>query len=329
MNALKRINPMTLLEKLGSYTLRNDVGNVLDENQKRAFLQFVKDFIPRKHKRIIYRGDSLDDMKAQFKYKNIDNNMLPYYIFAMGPKARACWDMTPKLIASNTTVENFKSILKKLRDGLKGYNHGGSYRTKRMNVFVASNEDFCKKIISDSASIEHNYQRLSKVEKEIINLFYLTLLHTLNSNGFGHRSTYLSATTSYLMAEHFAKDIIFFGWYPTTGNFWHNGGRIVNDCRGGEYKGIPLCKPAYAFQQEISLRCGLLPHFMLGYKMKANNVFYVNPAIESIANTNRSYEDIIENGFDIDQSNFEDFCKQTNFRYYFTVCNGHYELHRL
>lgn len=320
---------MTLIERLSSYTLRTNEGDVLDDYNRRTFLNFVSEFLPLKGKRIVYRGDSFQNIKSQFNEENIDNHLLSHYIFVMGTKARACWDMTPILMVGNTEPKNFNSILHELREALKGFAKGSPSRVRKMKNFVSANKNFCHEVMNNSTMIELNYQRLDDDDKVFVNLFYLTLLHTLNSNGFGHRSTFLSTTTNYYWANRFAKDIIFFGWYPTTGDFGRNGGRIINECHGVMYKGIPLSTPAYVEQNEISLRCGLLPHFMIGYKMKVTDDFYVNPALINAANSGRAYKDIIENGFYIDQSSFADLCRSSNFHCYFTVCEGHYELHKL
>ena len=43
---------------------------------------------------------------------------------------------------------------------------------------------------------------------------------------------------------------------------------------------MPYCDtPVYPGQKEVTLRCGFLPHFIIGFKVK--NCFYVNPAVFS------------------------------------------------
>lgn len=318
-----------LRDRLEAFTLKDVNGNILTIDQRQRFLGFLEELCQQNGKHIIYRGESLKNLKSQFRGNQLDENELAHYIFIMGEKARSCWDLKPVLVCGATTDQNFILILVTLKHTLESRDYDNYGKTLAMHSYKMNNAPFVDKIVNHMPDVIRAYNQLDDDEKELVNLFYITLLHTINWRAFGRGSTFISTTKSFQTAVKFSKDIVFVGWYPTSGTFGHNGGRVVNDNIRDNYKGIPLCSPVFYRQKEISLRCGLLPHFVLGYIVKATNEFFVNPGIKETLAEHRDMADIIENGLSIDQTDFLDYCRKTNFRYYFTVLNGHYELHRL
>ena len=102
--------------------------------------------------------------------------------------------------------------------------------------------------------------------------------------------------------------------------------------------GFPCCDtPVYPEQKEVSLRCGILPHFIIGFQAGCH--FYVNPAIFSTMNKLEEIDSFQElctfkkhlllYGLDIDQSDFKEFCRKTNFKRYYTYDEGKYHLHSI
>lgn len=103
-------------------------------------------------------------------------------------------------------------------------------------------------------------------------------------------------------------------------------------------KGLPYYElPVYPDQKEVALRCGFLPHFIVGFMVGSR--FYVNPAISrsmdrmmglrSFKELNEFKHQLIRCGLDVDQSNFEEFCRMTNFKRYYTYDGEKYEIHCL
>ena len=88
---------------------------------------------------------------------------------------------------------------------------------------------------------------------------------------------------------------------------------------------------------QISLHFGILPHFIIGVAVKKD--FFVNPAIFATMDqmaANDSYRtlcsfrrNVLQNGLSVDQTNFMDFCRQTNYRRYYTVDHRQYSVHIL
>ena len=97
--------------------------------------------------------------------------------------------------------------------------------------------------------------------------------------------------------------------------------------------GLPYCNSAvFPNQEEIAIRCGLLPHFIIGYAVGRN--FYVNPAIFNAIDRMHEIGTFIEkcsymrriqlHGLVDNQENFEEFCQRTNFKKYFTFDGDDY-----
>ena len=143
------------------------------------------------------------------------------------------------------------------------------------------------------------------------------------------------------MADQFTSDATIYGWVPrsqmrkrlksiefvVTENYFHV-----------KRLGLPYCEtPVYPEQKEIALRCGILPHFIIGFKV--GRYFYVNPAIfRSMDNMEKLgtfrklctfKRNIICNGLEVDQTNFEEFCRKTNFKRFYTFDGNEYEIHCL
>lgn len=173
----------------------------------------------------------------------------------------------------------------------------------------------------------------------------MSIAHTINSHKYQKASNFVSTTTSLEVADIFTNDVSVYGWIPKISVRSQTKNQVKTiECIIVKNKsdildlGFPFCDtPIYPEQKEILLRCGMLPHFIIGFKIK--NSFYVNPAIFSSMNDmeeSNSFKklcafkrDLITSGLSIDQSNFEDFCRKTNFKRYYTYDGEIYQLHSL
>lgn len=173
-------------------------------------------------------------------------------------------------------------------------------------------------------------------------MYYLAIAHTINDREYRDVSTLISTTTNANVASRFAHDVIINGWVPQI--IWKSSYRRrtieqvdINDNLSIKRTGLPYCKVAvFPNQEEIAIRCGLLPHFIIGFVIAKD--FYVNPAVFSAIDTMHglgSFRDLFAYrrrlqlyGMEINQENFEEFCRRTNFKRYYTF-DGDYTMHRL
>ena len=133
---------------------------------------------------------------------------------------------------------------------------------------------------SDEHNKEHfeNLSQLSAAEANKVADYYLSILHTIGKSG-NDKSYFLSSSTNYLVANKFqGNNVIIYGWLPRKGIK----SRIIkyNDIETNSQYVKSLNLPTYQFpidpeQCEICIKCGLLPHFIIGFQH--DNRFYINP----------------------------------------------------
>ena len=111
-----------------------------------------------------------------------------------------------------------------------------------------------------------------------------------------------------------------YGWLPRKGLK----NRIIkyNDAEINNIFIKSLNLPTYQFhiypeQSEICIKCGLLPHYIIGFQH--NKRFYINP------NTLKQWNDnIVYEGLDLDQKEFNDMFKATKLKQSFIFIDGNY-----
>lgn len=289
----------------------------------------------------VMRGESNENLIEQFEADANNPALLAKYLFMTGEKGRVCWENRKYLDPDDTGKENFEAICKALARYIKGGCRGDSGRAQRMRDFYNRNEAFCRafECIDDIVS---RYDKLKEKDKRRVNLYYLAVAHTINSYDYKKTSSYVSTTTDGNIAKKFTADVCIYGWVPRVAISQVRMKTIdVVDTEDTEFikrKGLPCCdSPVYPDQKEIALRCGFLPHFIIGFMVGSK--FYVNPAVSRSMDKMqemRSFQELnafklrlIMYGLDVDQNDFEEFCKMTNFKRYYTFDGKNYEIHCL
>lgn len=336
---------ISLYFALSNSKILKDNGQPLSQREIVQFWNFMNMLTGSRYTTFIMRGESNENLRKQFNRDTDSPNLLAQSIFMAGEKARLCWANIKYLDPDDTSLNNFRSICKLLSTSIIDGRHRGSCsRKQKMQDFFIRNEEFC----NDINKIEEliiKYKKLSTKDRKKVNLYYLSIAHTINSYNYQKASNFVSTTSSSAEADIFTTDIIIYGWIPRIylKNQPSNKPKpiefvIAKNASEIFNLGFPCCNtPVYPEQKEILLRNGILPHFIIGFKINSN--FYVNPAIfNSMNNIERvdSFKklcafkrNLIINGLDIDQSLFEDFCKTTNFKRYYTFDGEIYELHAL
>ena len=179
-------------------------------------------------------------------------------------------------------------------------------------------------------NIDNFSQTIEKVRKNIkikIRDYYLTLIHHIGDKSYYPDSPFLSVTTDLRIAERFSKDnndkIILFGWLPlnrlcpdyaVTFDYLNSIDEKLEEMNLPTY-----IESFYPEENEISLKGGLLPHYLIGYFYLDRNsamTFEINPNILKIPNNSTDW---IEKGLPIDQSGFWITLKNTNIKGSFWV----------
>lgn len=289
----------------------------------------------------VMRGESNENLMDQFGTDADHPDLLAKYLFMLGEKGRICWENKSYLDPDDTREANFEAICKALARYIKEGCRGKSGRAQRMRDFYDRNEGFCRAFES-IGDIVSKYVKLKAKDRRKINLYYLTVAHTINSYDYKKNSSYVSTTTDRNVAQDYALDVCIYGWVPKM-VISHAQMKTIDvvDTENYEFvkrKGLPYCNtPVYPNQKEVALRCGFLPHFMIGFMVGSK--FYVNPAIsrsmdnmqemKSFQELNAFKHRLIMYGLDVDQRNFDEFCKMTKFKRYYTFDGRNYEIHCL
>lgn len=163
----------------------------------------------------------------------------------------------------------------------------------------------------------------SEEMKVLVRDYYLYLLHTAGRKGVADESMLVSTSTQWLQAEAFvsrlnAGKIIYYYFVPAPFERYC----ITSQISTHAFDLIRyLSLPVYAFnsglypkQREVSIRGGLLPHFMLGILRVDLNEFVVNPHL--LAMPEEDLDSILVSGIKIDQSDFNDRIKETLYQRY-------------
>lgn len=289
----------------------------------------------------VFRGESDDNLMSQFGVDSRSPELLSKYLFMVGEKGKVCWENKRYLDLDDTSKENFETICRSLARYIREGCRGANSRAQNLRDFYTRNEVFCC-AFDNIDDIVARYEKLKAKDKRRVNLYYLAIAHTINSYDYKKASSYVSTTTDGRIARDFTTDVCIYGWVPKMEN-GHSQMKTIDfvDTGDNEFvkrKGLPYCNsPVYPDQKEIALRCGFLPHFIIGFMVGSR--FYVNPAISrsmdrmqemrSFQELNGFKHQLMKYGLEVDQSNFEEFCRMTNFKQYYTFDGVKYQIHCL
>ena len=328
---------------LSNKKLLNSSGQVLSLNELLKLWEFYNLIKGSSYSRLILRGESDENLYRQFYADTTTPVALAGCLFMTGEKARNCWNNNNFVDADDTSPDNFKRICESLYHAIHDGERSSSKRAKRIRFYCLNNAEFCK-AFENIPSIVKEYVRLAVRDKQTANLYYLSIIHTINSLEYKRNSGFVSTTTDARVAGEFADDCIIYGWVPKHPHISIAGSaRTIDlvDSRNNKtlkQLGLPYQNtPIYPEQNEISIRCGLLPHFIFGFT--AGKSFYFNPAIfptidkmhelttfRALSNYRKGLQ---LGGLEVNQEGFEDFLRRTNYRRYFTYDGDEYSLHQI
>ena len=293
-------------------TYLNDNLSALTEKQLEEFITKFESICNSPLSKMIFRGDTNTNFRKQYKISSEKTSLLELakYLFLIGEKGKHFWNgetLPFEILGSDSDVIEYiwykvSSLLKEMK----------------MKEFLFSKEGkelFIKKI-----------EGINENQKRMILDYYYSYVHTCNSQNSHFLSTSESFSTA-LKFLHSHSGIVIVGWVPEN----HCNEMMIDyedvcQNRGNiESLGFPTFETLYPEQKEICLKCGILPHFIIGFYAPKKRMFVINPALFM---TTCNMEEIIINGFDVDQSEFLEELKKTGYSKCYWYDKGIYKVIR-
>lgn len=222
----------------------------------------------------------------------------------------------------------FEEIYRRLKDKLCAVNFTNSRTVDRVKQLIKESPNFCT-FFQDPNSEKCFIDKINEQAEEIkrgIRDYYLALFHTIGRSMVGNSSTVVSTSIDPCVAEEFQREgIIIITWTlkkkSTPSHIDINDLEIHKTIKK---LGLPAVSSSpYPEQKEFCIKCGILPHFILGYIWK-DSKFVVNKYLLEQIQEDYQIQDIIRNGIKIDQRSFEEVLSQTSFKKYFSFTDGQY-----
>lgn len=297
------------MEKKSSKLSLYNKDHLLSQADENTFWEFFKNLKSSRKVRFIYRGTN--KLKKQYNVETSNIPVLSSYIFMIGEKGKAF---------SDTHIREYNT----LKFIWEKINIICCTMTNDNNVskFLNKNQNF-KEYFSDNNNKEHFLNLNTHPHKKKIIDYYLVFLHTVGKRLGNDNSYFLSTSAGYETAHTFANNggIILYGWVPRKGLKQ----QIIDYEDVNKYnefieaQGLPAYKIAmYPKQEEICLKCGLLPHFIIGFQDQ--DKFYINPNIL----TTRWDDNIVYNGINVDQTKFDEVIRHTRYKRTAFCYDGNY-----
>lgn len=311
---------MDIIQGFEKISLTTKGREIKNKNEKKMFYSFLERL---KGAPILYRGVDGDYLRRIYNADTSNTSLLSDLMFLYGDKGEIfCSEMKFDNDINNSERICFESILNNLQKSFSDPSSNNRSVNNRMSVFMQENQttieallsynvlDWCKKI-----------DALPQIIKSAIKDYYMSFLHTIGKSGYGNYSYFLSTTKEESVAEYFRNNdekngAIIVGWSNSKGI-------KCSDSLGlrdvvSKY-GFPTFKtPFYPRQKEITYKCGLLPHFIVGFHYHGG--FEINPYILKI----NDMAGIRKEGLPNDQTDFMKKLSKTNYKSYFSVCDCFY-----
>ena len=205
-------------------------------------------------------------------------------------------------------------------------NHPIKIITDTGNEVVSWIFDTYSQIPPGQETINTEYFKEKKNKQKFINKinnnqsftdYYLYGIHTWDS---GNMVNFVSATTEPEVSFCCNNDLIIIFWLNQSYSRFSMSKSQLEEQAGTIKKlKLPLLKDSfYPGESEVSMKGFILPHYILGVYDKSESYFVPNPQIFM------QKDDWKENGFDVNQLNFEDFIKNTQYKRFLSLNDGEF-----
>lgn len=309
-------------------------GNELVEDLDMTFrYEQLLEEAPKKKRVIVYRGESYDMVSPLLNVKFNGGHLIELYekIFMLGVKAKfyGTSEEIEKLIFTNSesvTKTTFVDTLDALKNCFRRPDRFTPVQQKAIQDFLYNNSKFVEFIETTNSedfydsSIAHKSLNFKTTYRDY--LFYF--LHTISAPEYKCRSVLISTTMKEFKARDFAtqRGLIYTYLLPEPRKDYavrHGGHNEILEF-AKKYQ-VPM--PTVSFfpsQEEYSIKRALFPNQIISIYDINQDTYLLNPQFN-----HQTVVSILENGFQINQDNFEDVFRRTNYAYYGEVIDGKFE----
>jgi len=267
---------------------------------------------------IVYRCVGSDYLQKQYN-TSIDNiGLLSDDIFLYGDKGKLFYDeldqKTKNLKIDELTNIVFCHIYNKYQRIFVTQSVNCEKTKESIRKFNESNPNFIRywEHISTEEWLSQ-IEQLDEKDKQQVKDYYIAILHTVGLAGYGRNSYFLSTSRKRDIGKflHIPNDgIEIVGWTRIGSKNVYTSKRFNRNADIVKQLGFPVIKSdIFPEQEEITYKCGLLPHFIIGFFY--DDSFEVNPYIfESESFLNVSHE-----GLPVCQAPFYERLREVNYRW--------------
>ncbi|MDR0606314.1 MAG: hypothetical protein LBG80_18715 [Bacteroidales bacterium] len=275
--------------------------------------------------KLLYRGEKYDRISQKLGLTKADNeDKMKTMLFMIGEKGKVYQEEYREKIKKENKIYPIDCIEESFIDFIfEKYKKILSKDKKEIREFTNKNRKFAD-YFKDENNRNDFCEKLKQGNKdEIIKLrdYYLIPLHHLGGMGFYDNSFFVSTSTNFEIAKKFAtsgesssEQIILVSWIEHSFSKIGFSFDIISQ-KNKKIKelGLPMyCKSFFPKQNEISLKT-MFPHYLLGYFKLNANEFVSNPHLFT---TEKCFDEIIQEGIDIDQSDFIKEVNKTNYNWF-------------
>jgi len=281
----------------------------LTQNQLTILGNFLLSLNSKPDVKIIYRGESIENLKLKLNICEHDNllDKLNYFIFKIGEKGRVYQEKyyqmlkSKNIFAIDDTSERFlKHIFNKINHVIKTSKNPEIINFKKYNSSFV--DYFSDK--NNSQDFIRSFETLPKSNFLKVRDYYLEFLHRVGFLGFYLNTFFVSTTPSKKIAQEFTKngDIIFVSWRSME--------RSIIKKTIADHNLPVIKKNIFSYQKEFSVKGALFPQDIIGFIDRSQNIFHVNP---NLFNYPELIDYMIKYGIPTDQSEFGSIVNETNY----------------
>lgn len=296
-----------------------------ESNDYSCFLDFVDRFCSAKNRTILYRGSNPEQV---FQAKLFDIKCFSRILMTLGEKSHHFEsNKYPLICIDDCSIEVFEFVFDRFHDKVCNLSFSNLNSLEKVKLFLETNPSI-NNYFSDGNNKARFLSTVSEMDdskKRNVLDYYFSLLHTIGKSA-NDNSYFISTSKSVEIAEQFKNDgIIVVTWVPSTERkrqiiCYNDINKLDNFIKA---MGLPYyINSLYREQEEVCIKGGILPHYIVGYAYKDS--FIVNPNLITQVSSSYDFESLLKDGVLTNQTHFDNVLQKTKYKGGFLCIDGYY-----